>query len=106
MDDIRDRFRSLDDLGSPPDVWRRAEGPESVRLINASGTGDRTLCAECVSTFLRRSCSECGDTPVDVQPASEALRWSPDGGTLAAPAAQNDQDGLALIDAISGALRF
>jgi WD40 repeat protein len=83
-----------------------AEGSQSVRLIDASGADDRTLCAECVSTFLGRSCSECGDTPVDVQPASEALLWSPDGGTLAAPAAQNGQNGIALIDAASGAVTF
>jgi dipeptidyl aminopeptidase/acylaminoacyl peptidase len=25
MTDLRDRFRSLDDLGAPPDIWRRAE---------------------------------------------------------------------------------
>jgi Tol biopolymer transport system component len=78
-----------------------SEGPESVRLIDPTGSNDRTLCTSCVTTFQRR-----GPLPVEVLPASEALRWSPDGVTLAAPSAQNDRNGLALIDAASGAVTF
>jgi dipeptidyl aminopeptidase/acylaminoacyl peptidase len=78
-----------------------SDGPESVRLIDPAGTNDRTLCTGCVTTFQRR-----GDQPAEVLPASGVLRWSPDGGTLAAPSARNDRDGLALIDAASGAVTF
>lgn len=78
-----------------------SDGPESVRLIDPAGTNDRTLCTGCVTTFQRR-----GDQPAEVLPASGVLRWSPDGRTLAAPSAQNDRDGLALIDAASGSVTF
>jgi Tol biopolymer transport system component len=76
-------------------------GPESVRLIDPTGSNDRTLCANCVTTFQRR-----GDSPAEVLPASEVLRWSPDGVTLAAPSVQDDRNGLALIEAASGAVTF
>jgi Tol biopolymer transport system component len=87
------------------------EAFEVVSVMAADGSGRRVLCEGCSASILVASCSDCGNTPDQVQPSSNALHWSPDGSLIAAPAyrrvgTDDYEDGINLIDVVSGDATF
>jgi Tol biopolymer transport system component len=82
--------------------YRRAEG-ESLMVTKSDGSGSRVLCEGCVASVVTAYGSV---GPGNVQPTPDAIQWSPDGHTIAAPSRRGPNQGVNLIEVSSGAVRF